>query len=483
MSALTPQQRTAIAARGNMLVAAGAGTGKTRTIVERCRQLVFAEGCPLDRILMVTFTEAAAAEMRERILEALRQKLSEQKQTPGEFGRACHSVRAELSQETGRTFERRAPSGAPYQAAHALAGFDSRRHLEEQLALLDTAPISTLHSFCLDLVRRHFYQLGLDPQFTVLDEQQTAPLIHQVLDELFHRHYAAAAEVTRRNANSPRNHLPPHVGGYGLRELVRSYGRGSDEPIRKLVVQIHRHTQALASPERWFAEQVATFSEASPAGWRQAFVEGVAEWAALWREVLPAFTAESRNVAASAAALASLPGQPSFDEAAKAVAAVVAADAVDWRGTKGKFRDPIKLFFTDAAFLHELSRNGGEALTQDWAWVREPMLALLELAREFTDAFTRAKRELGGIDFADQEQLALRLLYHDAGPASADSPRPTFGHPLPSSDEGRGQGEGRVSKLSRTREHFRLTSVALACRERFRFVFVDECQDINAEQD
>src|SRR5437867_9172007 len=199
MSAPTPQQRAAIAARGNVLVAAGAGTGKTRTIVERCLQLVFEEGCPLDRILMVTFTEAAAAEMRERIRQALRQ---------------CIDAAERGSPDPQRLRSRGDSAGLE---THAPA-----ERLSQELALLDTASISTLHSFCLDLVRRHFHQLGLDPQFTVLDEQQTAPLIHQMLDELLQQHYAST---------EPRS--------AAVCELVRSYGRGSDEPIRQIVVQIH----------------------------------------------------------------------------------------------------------------------------------------------------------------------------------------------------------------------------------------------------
>src|SRR6266513_4350543 len=124
MSAPTPQQRAAITARGNVLVAAGAGTGKTRTIVERCRQLVFEEGCPLDRILMVTFTEAAAAEMRERIREALRQKLREREQmeaTPGSAGVSP----AGCVNSPGAAGETPALPGAV-----ADTRFDSGRHLE-----------------------------------------------------------------------------------------------------------------------------------------------------------------------------------------------------------------------------------------------------------------------------------------------------------------------------------------------------------------
>src|SRR2546422_6053171 len=118
MSALTDSQQQAIKARGNVLVVAGAGTGKTSTLVHRCLDLLLAENCSLDEILMVTFTEAAAAQMRSRI-------------------------RAELLR-----LQKDLPENSP-----------RARHVERQLALLDTAHICTLHSFCLQLVRIHFYQL------------------------------------------------------------------------------------------------------------------------------------------------------------------------------------------------------------------------------------------------------------------------------------------------------------------------------------
>src|SRR5437773_9111303 len=84
---LTPAQKQAIAARGNVLVVAGAGTGKTRTLVERCLSCLLDEKhrASLDEILMVTFTEAAAAEMRQRIRDRLEQELdSEANRQPGD---------------------------------------------------------------------------------------------------------------------------------------------------------------------------------------------------------------------------------------------------------------------------------------------------------------------------------------------------------------------------------------------------------------
>ena len=118
---------------------AGAGTGKTHTLVERCLALI-SEGVSLEQILIVTFTEAAATEMRERLRRAL-----------------------EAAGET--------PA------------------LAEQLALFDAAHIDTLHSFYFRLIREHFHDLGLDPQLSVLDEGQAHLLADETLAEHFEEHY------------------------------------------------------------------------------------------------------------------------------------------------------------------------------------------------------------------------------------------------------------------------------------------------------
>src|SRR5262245_45738220 len=137
----TAEQTQAIQANGNVLVLAGAGTGKTRTLVERCvvRLLDSTKPSSLSEMLLVTFTEAAAAEMKSRIRERLEE---EQKSSPA-----------------------------------------IRVRIEHELALLDRAHICTLHSFCLRLVKEHFHELHLDPQITVLSEAQAGLLMEESLDD------------------------------------------------------------------------------------------------------------------------------------------------------------------------------------------------------------------------------------------------------------------------------------------------------------
>src|SRR5213594_1128449 len=152
---LTLAQKKAVAARGNVLVVAGAGTGKTRTLVERALSCLLEEKPPasLDQFLIVTFTEAAAAEMRQRLRAALEKSQPE------------------------------------------LENQEALRHAEEQLALFETAHIGTLHSFCLRLVREHFYELELDPQLSVLADEEARLLADETLEAALQRHYAGGTRL------------------------------------------------------------------------------------------------------------------------------------------------------------------------------------------------------------------------------------------------------------------------------------------------
>jgi len=384
----TRQQQAAIECGGNVLVVAGAGTGKTRTLVARVLRLVAEERVSLESLLMVTFTEAAAAEMRARLRHEL----------------------------------------------HALqAARPNDEHRAGQLALLDVARICTLHSFCLQLAREHFHELGLDPQFGVLDESQTRPLMRATLDELLERHYGG--DAAQHNS---------------VRALVRAMGRGGDDKVRGLILKLHEYSQSLPDPARWLNEQERRLAQVEPAEWRRFFLEAVIAWRREWEAELAARESGAPAVGLCLAALRQIPISPSAAEACCALKAVVETDrdAANWpRGTKSKVRALLGEFFAAAAFLFELSPDdaGVAPLAQDWEWSRHHLTALVSLTREFTEEFARAKRDLGGVDFADLEQCALRLLREPAG-----------GGP---------------------------TATARAWRERLEHVFVDEYQDINDAQD
>ena len=383
----TSAQQEAIAARGNVLVVAGAGTGKTSTLVERCLSCLLDEKpkASLDQILMVTFTEAAAAEMRQRI-------------------------RARLEEEV---------------ASHT----DNWRWAE-QLALFDTAHIGTLHSFCLQLVRQHFYELELDPQLTVLAEEEAKLLADETLENIFEAHYAGATA----NATA-------------VQELIQTQARGWDLPIRALVLKLHHYTQTLRDPQGWFAAQRTMFDSAEPVQWQAWLAEGVVDWRNRWLPALENAAAANPKAAECANILKNFPAAPSREQCADALARVGAADANWPSGKITAWRKPLEGFFDEGAFLYSLARTDGKTdpLTQFWNWMRAQMATLLGLTQEFTANFSDAKRELGAVDFHDLEQHALRLLVDRA------SQQPT--------------------------------ATAREWQRTLRFVFVDEYQDINDAQD
>jgi len=384
----TAAQLRAIAAPGNVLVVAGAGTGKTRTLVERCvaRVLDRADPVSLDDILMVTFTEAAAAEMKRRLRERL-------------------DLEA-----------RRRPD---------------RADIAEQFALVDTARIGTLHGFCLQLLREHFHELGLDPQLTVLDDSRATVLARECLEIGLRRHWTG-----------------PEPADEAVRQLILVYGNGGDEPIRRLVRRLHDYTQTLPDPETWFDTWETECASAQPSRWEPWLLAGFETVRDEWLPVLRSY--DHDNLRRCVRALERAGASPNRAAVATACAEIAAVDVdANWpHGTKGKFREPNEGFFEEAAFLGslaELSADGADPLVEDWDWVRPHLQALLGLVREFGREFARAKRDLGAVDFHDLEQFALRVLWNSA----QNQPTATAGH----------------------------------WRERLRCVFVDEYQDINAAQD
>ena len=392
-------------ARGDVLVLAGAGTGKTHTLIERCLSRVLdpADPVSLDQVLLVTFTEAAAAEMRRRIHQRLDEEL------------------------------RRAPENL---------------RLREQSVLVDTARISTLHSFCLELVRDHFHDVGLDPQLTVLAQAPTALLAAETLDRILQHHYGGSETADEE-----------------VRQLVLDYGGRSDATVRELVQRMHRYTQTLPDPAAWVQTQQASLERAEPEHWRVWLLQAVADWRRDWLEFLHDLAADNPNAAQTESALCVAAERPDRAPAAALLRQVLAIDETWPKGRKIALREPLADLFAEAQFLLSLAAMDGakpdtpapgdtsspladhltDPLSEDWRWVQPPLRALLGLTREFTIAFAEAKRELAAVDFQDLEQFALRLLW-DAG-----SNRPT--------------------------------AVAEQWRARLRFVFVDEYQDINAAQD
>ena len=366
---------------------AGAGTGKTRTLVDRCLDCLCREQASLVELLVVTFTEAAAAEMRQRLRAALEKTLNSQ------------------------------PSIL-------------NQHLAAQLALFDAAHIGTLHSFCLKLVREHFYELGLDPQPVVLDEGEARLLADEMLEEELQTHYAGENELDE-----------------SVQKLIQIYGGGRDEKIRALVLRLYHYAQTRPDAEGWLARQLENFSQPGPAEWRMWLLEAIRDWHDEGLSLLENLRAGNEKAAELTDLLGRLPENFSRADAAEILERAVSADGHWPAKRKTVLREPLKGLLSDAAFLVSLAaiKSGNDPLAEDWNWVRGHMTALLRLTQRFSARFAARKRGDGVLDFHDLEHFALELLWDFA----ADLPTP----------------------------------VAKRWREKIRFVFVDEYQDINAAQD
>ena len=356
----TPSQRRAVAARGNVLVMAGAGTGKTRTLVERCLDCLDRERATLDQLLIVTFTEAAAAEMRRRLRERIEEKIGDQPEEP---------------------------------------------HWAAQLALFDAAHIGTLHGFCLKLVREHFYELGLDPQPAVLDEGEARLLANETLEEEMQIHYAGENEPAE-----------------AVQKLIQIYGGGRDEKVRSLVLRLHHYAQTRPDAEGWQARQLEKFASPEPGEWQEWLLNAIRDWHDEWLPILEDLKAENEKAVELMPVLRRLPKNFTRQAAAEVLGQVVSADDHWPAKRKTILRQPLEGFFDDARFLVSLAavKDGNDPLSEDWNWVRGHMAALLRLARNFSARFTVRKRDDGVLDFHDLEQFALRLLWDFA----ADKPTP-----------------------------------------------------------
>ena len=351
---LTSSQRQAVEARGNVLVMAGAGTGKTKTLVARCLDCLDRERASLDELLVVTFTEAAAAEMRQRLRRELEKKSAERPDDD---------------------------------------------HWLRQLALFDFAHIGTLHSFCLRLVREHFHELGLDPQLAILDEGEARQLAGETLAAQFQGHYAGEDEFS-----------------HAVQNLIQIHGGGRDENIRALILRLHHYSQTRPDAAGWLTGQIQKFSATEPADWQRWLLAALAGWRDEWLPVLDNLKSQNEKAAELAGIFQQLPKKFTREVAAAAVAQIVSADGGWPAKRKTILRQPLADLFGEAAFLASLApvRNGNDPLAEDWSWVRGHMSTLLRLAQEFAENFARRKRDDGVLDFHDLEQFALQLLWNFA---------------------------------------------------------------------
>ena len=397
----TEAQRLAIEhPGGDLLISAAAGSGKTAVLAERCARLVCAapvEGVAptgVENLLVLTFTEAAAAEMRTRIGEALRARLRDR----------------------------------------TLAG---HRWLRRQLAMIDRAGISTLHAFCMRTLRQHFHEAAVDPGFEIMDEEEARLLRDEVLDELIVR-WHKLPETAETGLNAGR-----------FTAFFEDYAQGRELSLREMILKTHRMLASTADPAAYVAAARRTYGDNAEETLRRFSSQTLMQRVRRVRIKAQRARDEVAAVPEAGAMRAGLDAAlGALDEAAEMLADGAAVwgkiremvgykwpvckslkEMDDFEGFKKRTWEAVKDAMKDLAA--EFAGDGAVMLRE----LRElavPLETLLALTVEFQEAFTTAKRGVvaegeergsgGGarLDFADLERLALDLLTRPGSLAAAE---------------------------------------------------------------
>ena len=414
----TSKQQEVIDSRNrNLLVSAAAGSGKTAVLVERIIQMISEGDRPLDidQLLVMTFTNAAAAEMRERIGAAVEQKLKERPED---------------------------------------------EHLWLQAALIPQAQITTIDSFCLNIIRSHYNSLDIDPAFRMGDEGELSLLRGDCMGEMLENCYDEAdAEFAR---------------------FVEHFGRGkSDRGIEDVILQAWQFSQSHPWPGEWLAscqkeleEESILEMEESP--WMVFLMEDVArqmeELSGQLGEAVQVCLEENGPLAyepmlisdrSKIEAIGRAAATGSFEALYNSLqnmsfGRLASIRSKDIDGDKKAFvsacRDRVKKAVAKCRELY--GQQSPEEVVESMRGTRTVIRELLRLTGMFDQAYRDAKRERNVLDFNDLEHLTLEVLYER---------------------EETGDGEETVSR--------RPSQVADELSRQYEEILVDEYQDSNYVQE
>ncbi|WP_413372696.1 helicase-exonuclease AddAB subunit AddA [Paenibacillus taichungensis] len=372
-------QWSAISQSGeDILVAAAAGSGKTAVLVERIIRKIAdpSRGFSVDRLLVATFTKAAAAEMKQRIREALERALEEQ---PAE------------------------------------------EHLRKQLSLLGRASITTLHSFCMEVIRRYYQQIPLNPAFRILNENEAEIMRQELLEQLFEEKYGEEDE------------------GSTFRELVDWFsGERNDDAMHRLVQRLYDFSRSHSWPDHWLAEMASAFQvESVEALGHSAWVQSILRDAALALGGAAGLLRQGISISIQPE------GPKPYADTLKEDLAMVeellsAVEVMPWERLPEVFQPaafgklkPCKKDQTDPGLqeqVKELREAAKKAVTdlkgslfgrsafsfwQELEQAAPLMQELSNLVSTFGERYRQAKQERGQVDFSDLEHYCLHILRHE----------------------------------------------------------------------
>jgi ATP-dependent helicase/nuclease subunit A len=409
----TSEQLAAITEKGcNILVAAAAGAGKTAVLVERIiRKITDADNpVDIDRLLVVTFTNAAAAEMRERIGDAIAKEIE---QNP------------------------------------------ASKRLQKQLTLLNRASITTIHSFCLEVIRNNFYLLDLDPNFRIADETESTLLKMEALEELFEQKYEK------------------DIFEQEFLELVECYGGSRDDrTLQDMVITLYNFVQSHPWPEKWLDDSAEAFNLAkdtdfSITKWAEILVKSVnIELTGLLgkldkavkmmegsRGFEPYIQIFNDDISTLNVLLRQTESCTSWDDLYNAFTGIefqrlarcgkdVDRDVQEYAKA---VRDEVKQRMKK--IREEIFASNSRSVVEDLRKLHPLMKCLSGLVKEFGGIYAAKKRDKSLLDFNDLEHFCLDILV---------------------------EYDGNRAKPS---------NIALALKERFEEILIDEYQDSNLVQE
>ena len=354
----------------NILVSAAAGSGKTAVLVERIITMLTDDKEPVDvdRLLIVTFTEAAAAEMKERIRGAIEKKLEEE---------------------------------------------PDNEHLKQQATLIHNARITTIHSFCLSVIRDHFPMIGLDPAFRIGEEGELKLLRHDVLDELLEEEYTE--------------------GRSQFLDFVSAYGTGkNDKKIEELILKVYEYSRSYPDAQEWLHECVKGYElenlnelEESP------YVDLLKMYVELYLEDARARLYQGIEICREDSGPYMY--EDALEDDLRMVERVLGAETyqglseymgdISWmklppnrdKTVSSDKADQVKLIRDEVKeLMKELNQQyfyaEPEIILKDIKGCQPMVRELTSLVEKFAERFEEKKRTKNMIDFSDMEQYAMKIL-------------------------------------------------------------------------
>lgn len=366
----TKEQQDAIYEKGsNILVAAAAGSGKTAVLVERIIHKIIQDKIDIDKLLVVTFTNSAAAEMRERVLNAIYQKLEENPED---------------------------------------------ENLQRQITLLNKASICTIDSFCLEVVRSHFYELeNVSPNFRIADTTEIELLKQEVIEDIFEKKYETEdADFIK------------------LINVYTSYR--DDTPLKDLVLKIHSYIQSNPFPQKWLEEKIEMFhlgdkieEDFSKTPWGQILLEEIKEeleddismlekveeelsYDLELEKFYQTIRSDREQLEAIKNSLSSWDKMYEIVQQFKFVTWPRQKSESEVKERAKEIRDEVKKKL--AKVLDKIMVCDSQEANQDIQDMYGILLRLQNLILTFENEFSRRKREKNIVDFSDVEHFALTIL-------------------------------------------------------------------------